>query len=159
MTFRRAWLLILAALFVAATVAFFVNVRPAESEPLPHIEIEATAEDYERICGLAEVECQNEATATVTGYTSRPEETDDSPCIAAFNDDICALKAKGVNVCASNDYPKGTRLNIDGLGECVVLDRMNRRYTGKGRIDWYFGNDLTGARAWGVQKNIHITVY
>lgn len=82
---------------------------------------------------------------TVTMYTSRAKETDDSPCISANGKDICKLLKEGVQTCASNDYKFGTKLHIEGLGECVVMDRMNRRYTGTGRIDWYKGMDLRGA--------------
>lgn len=96
--------------------------------------------------------------ATVTAYTSRVEETDASPCIAADGSDICARYAKGERICASNDYKLGTMLDIQGLGRCVVSDRMNRRYTGTGRVDWYMGHDLTGARKWGIrQTSISLT--
>ncbi len=65
---------------------------------------------------------------TVTAYTlGRAEETDDSPCIGAYNDNLCELAAKGVKICASNEFPRGTILKIGEL-ECVVLDRMNPKY-------------------------------
>lgn len=158
MTFRRAWFLFLVASFLAIVSAFFYSVNTAHSQPsAPIQEVEATAEDYERLCGLKEVECPNEKTVTVTAYTSRTSETDSTPCIGAYNNDICAMYAKGQKVCASNDYAKGTRLNVEGLGDCVVLDKMNRRYTGTGRVDWYFGKDLKAARAWG-KKTVEITM-
>jgi len=94
---------------------------------------------------------------TVTMYTSRPEETDSSPCIAASNVDICTLKKAGVNTCASNDYPFGTRITVEGLGTCTVLDRMNSRYTGKSHLDWYAGKDLEGALAFGSRKMSALT--
>lgn len=47
--------------------------------------------------------------------------------------------------CASNDYEFGTKLNIEGLGECVVRDRMNSRYTGTGNVDYYSGKNLEKA--------------
>lgn len=37
---------------------------------------------------------------------------------------------------ASNDYPIGTRLYIDGYGECVVEDRMRDN----GKVDVYLGD-------------------
>lgn len=153
------------AIVIIAAIAALVAVAvcwPAETAHSEHVAqqvaVEPTQADYERLCGLVDVVCPNEAVATVTGYTSRPEETDDTPCIAAFGNDICAMKAKGQNVCASNDYPKGTVLHVDGLGTCTVLDRMNRRYTGTGNVDWYFGADLAAARAWGRVKGVHISV-
>lgn len=91
-------------------------------------------------------------TATVTAYTSRVEETDATPCIAADGSDICERYAKGERICASNDYKLGTALDIKGLGRCIVSDRMNKRYTGTGRVDYYMGYDLTAARQWGARK-------
>jgi len=61
---------------------------------------------------------------------------DDDPCTDASGLQICKSIDSGNNHCASNDYPLGTILYIEGLGECRVTDRMNRRYTGKGMIDW-----------------------
>jgi|CXWL01.1.fsa_nt_gi 3D (Asp-Asp-Asp) domain-containing protein len=90
--------------------------------------------------------------STVSGYTSRPEETDDTPCIGAWGHNLCEIKQKGTNICASNDFPPGTKMEIKDLGICFVLDRMNSRYTGKQRIDWYFGNDLKAAKEFGVKK-------
>lgn len=89
--------------------------------------------------------------APVTMYTSRLEETDNSPCTAASGKDICKLYATGQNVCASNDYPIGTRLTVVGLGDCLVLDRMNSRYNRTGAVDWYTGMDLQRARSYGKQ--------
>ena len=91
----------------------------------------------------------------VSMFTSRPEETDDTPCIAASGKDICKLKAIGENICASNDVPFGTMLRFFGLGTCTVWDRMNERYTGTGRVDWYAGDGaeaLELARQHGVRK-------
>jgi hypothetical protein len=36
--------------------------------------------------------------------------------------------AQGLKVCAANFVDHETNLNIEGYGECVVLDRMNRRF-------------------------------
>lgn len=106
---------------------------------------------------IKELEAKKAKKATVTMYTSRAQETDDSPCIAANGKDICKLLAQGVQTCASNDYKLGTKLNISTLGECIVMDRMNSRYTGTGRIDWYAGFDLKSARAHGV-KTLAVTI-
>lgn len=100
----------------------------------------------------ARMQVKKTKVVTVTMYTSRAAETDDSPCIAANNKDICKLLEQGVQTCASNDYAFGTKLKIEGLGTCIVMDRMNRRYTGKSRVDWYNGFDLVGARKHGVQQ-------
>lgn len=75
----------------------------------------------------------------VTMYTSEPKQTDNSPCIGASGQDQCVLWRNGQNICATNAYPKGTVLNIQGLGDCLVMDRMNSKF--KNRIDWYAGYD------------------
>lgn len=90
--------------------------------------------------------------AIVSMYTSRPEETDSSPCISANNSDICALLKEGKNTCASNDLDFGTNIEIMGLGVCTIRDRMNSRYTGQNKIDWYAGDDLNGALEHGIKS-------
>ena len=68
-------------------------------------------------------------TRKVTAYTlGRVEETDGSPCIGAYNDNLCEIAKKGIRVCASNEFPKGTKLIIGDNLECVVMDRLNARY-------------------------------
>ena len=83
----------------------------------------------------------------VTAYNSVPWQTDDSPCVSADGTNICELD---YNVCATNAFPLGTKLYVDKLGECVVHDRMNKRY--KERVDWYMKMDVERARAFGLQK-------
>lgn len=87
---------------------------------------------------------------TVTAYTSRVEETDATPCIAADGTDICKRYAKGEKICAANFVPLGTRLTVEGVGTCTVADRMNNRYPE--RVDVYYGNDLANAIAFGVKS-------
>jgi len=83
----------------------------------------------------------------VTMYTSRPEETDETPCISADGTNICEVD---YNVCATNAFPIGTRLYVDKLGECIVKDVMSRKY--QHRIDWYAGTDVERALAFGIQR-------
>lgn len=51
---------------------------------------------------------------------------------------------------ASNDYPIGTRLYIDGYGECVVEDRMRDN----GKVDVYLGQRdvCTCGSEWGKRR-------
>ena len=51
---------------------------------------------------------------------------------------------------ASNDYPIGTRLYIDGYGECVVEDRMRD----SGKVDVYLGERdvCTCGSEWGKRR-------
>ncbi len=95
--------------------------------------------------------------ATVTMYTSRVQETDDTPCISATGDDICILHKAGKNICAANDYKFGTKLTIEGLGTCEVLDRMNSRFNGQNKVDWYNGMETAEAIRFGV-KNLNMTI-
>ncbi|TAK03730.1 hypothetical protein EPO34_01030 [Patescibacteria group bacterium] len=88
---------------------------------------------------------------TVTAYTSEPRQTDSTPCISADNSDICVKYAAGEKICATNDHPMHAKLHIEGYGECTVRDRMNKRYTGTGRVDIYLGMDTPAARVWGAK--------
>ncbi len=66
----------------------------------------------------------------ITAYNVGDEtQTDDTPCIGAANIDLCELIEQGVSVCASNAYPLHSIINIENYGECVVLDRMAKRYS------------------------------
>ena len=96
-------------------------------------------------------------TATVSMYTASKAETDDTPCIAASGKNICALYDAGQNTCASNDIALGTTIKVEGLGYCTIWDRMNKRYTGTGRIDWFNGKDRQGALKHGV-KSYQVTI-
>jgi len=88
-------------------------------------------------------------TVPVTAYNSVPGQTDATPCIGAAGTDICKYLAAGSNTCAANFVPLGTVLKVEGLGTCVVRDRMNARYYY--RVDWYMGMDVAAARKFGVQ--------
>lgn len=56
------------------------------------------------------------------------EQTSATPCIGAGGIDLCKLVRRGMKVCAANFVDLGTILRIEEYGECVVLDRINRRY-------------------------------
>ena len=75
--------------------------------------------------------------AEVSAYSPRVEETDGSPCISADNTNICEFEGCAI---ATNDYPLGSKIELKGFGECVVKDRMNSRYTGKGVIDVFMSS-------------------
>jgi 3D (Asp-Asp-Asp) domain-containing protein len=87
-----------------------------------------------------------------SAYTSRPEETDDTPFLTASQTQV------RFGVLAANFLPFGTRVKIPDLyGDkiFVVEDRMNKRYNKK--IDIWM-EDIKDARAHGV-RNIKIEVY
>jgi len=84
-------------------------------------------------------------------------QTDNTPCIGASGDNLCQLVEGGVNVCAANFVPLGTYLEIEGIGICRVLDRMNARYAY--RVDIAMGPDeIFEARGFGLQK-LKVDVY
>ena len=85
----------------------------------------------------------------VTAYTSYPEQTDSTPCIGAWGDDLCRMFAEGTRPCASNAFVRGTLVSIEGYGTCTVLDRMNSRYPD--RVDIYMGYDTPTAMQWGIR--------
>ena len=55
-------------------------------------------------------------------------QTSDAPCIGATGQNLCRLVARGLKICAANFVDPETILNIEGYGECVVLDRMNPKF-------------------------------
>lgn len=69
----------------------------------------------------------------VSAYTlGNPAETDDTPCVGASNKNLCDLAKQGIQICASNEFPFGTKLQLVDNQltiECTVEDRMNKRYT------------------------------
>jgi len=60
-------------------------------------------------------------------------QTDSSPCISANGENICNALDAGFKRCAANFVPFGTELLIENADkswrfQCMVVDRMNRRY-------------------------------
>ncbi len=88
----------------------------------------------------------------VTAYNvGIPEQTSANPCIGASGKDLCRLVEAGRRVCAANFVALGTVLKIDNVGECVVLDRMHRRFSH--RVDIAMREDEIGeAVNFGVRK-------
>ena len=78
-------------------------------------------------------------------------QTSDEPCIGATGKNLCRLVAKGLKICAANFVDPETILNIEGYGECVVLDRMNRRFAH--RVDIAMRKDeVDRALEFGIQR-------
>jgi len=88
----------------------------------------------------------------VTAYNvGRRRQTGDSPCIGATGQNLCLLVAQGLKICAANFVAPETILNIEGYGECVVLDRMHRRFAH--RVDIAMRKDEVGkALEFGIQR-------
>ena len=78
-------------------------------------------------------------------------QTSDRPCLGATGKNLCRLVAQGFKVCAANFVDHETILNIEGYGECVVLDRMNRRFAH--RVDIAMRKDeVDRALEFGIQR-------
>ena len=78
-------------------------------------------------------------------------QTSDRPCLGATGKNLCRLVAQGLKVCAANFVDHETILNIEGYGECVVLDRMNRRFAH--RVDIAMRKDeVDRALEFGIQR-------
>jgi len=108
---------VIAALFSTSTsIIYTVQAKELQSE-----ELQAS----EPLCGLDEVECDGEwtGTAKITTYNPVEAQTDADPF----------TMANGARVhdgaIASNCYPLGTKILVEGQGEFTVEDRMNKRYT------------------------------
>ena len=88
----------------------------------------------------------------VTAYNVRVRrQTSDEPCIGATGENLCRLVARGLKVCAANFVDPEAILHIDGYGECVVLDRMNRRFPH--RVDIAMRkNEVDRAIEFGIQR-------
>ena len=80
-------------------------------------------------------------------------QTGNEPCIGATGQNLCRLVAQGLKVCAANFVDHETILNIEGYGECVVLDRMHRRFGH--RVDIAMRKDEVGrALEFGIQRRL-----
>lgn len=76
-----------------------------------------------------QINVSKETVRTVTAYNvGDPKQTHSKPCIGASGDNLCSLVKKGINVCAANFVPLRSKLHVDKIGECIVLDRMNARF-------------------------------
>ncbi len=92
--------------------------------------------------------------AVITAYTSTPDQTDDSPFIAASG------KRVHDGMIAANGFPFGTRIKIPALyGDKIfyVEDRMNSRY-GLGRMDIWLDTSRAEARKFGV-KRVEVEIF
>ena len=72
----------------------------------------------------------------VTAYNvGDPKQTHSKPCIGARGDNLCSLVTRGVNVCAANFVPLGSKLYVDKFGECIVVDTH-------GHSPWHFSKQF-----------------
>ena len=95
---------------------------------------------------------KSETIRVVTAYNAGdPRQTDDTPCVSANGENLCAALAKGKKRCAANFVPLGSRLHVEKIGVCLVTDRTNKRY--RNRVDIAMQRkDYHKARRFGRQK-------
>ena len=90
----------------------------------------------------------------MTAYTSTPDQTDDTPDIAASGKHVYD------GMLAANWLPMGTKVKIPELyGDKIftIDDRMNKRY-GYGRMDIWLDTTKAEARKFGV-KRLTVEIY
>lgn len=93
-----------------------------------------------------------ELEVTATAYTSHVSQTDETPFLAAWNNQ---LKPGVKSIAVSRDLlqmglTNGSKVKIEGLkGEYLVLDKMHKRWQQK--IDIYMGTNYKKAKNWGKQ--------
>ena len=154
------------ALLVALIGTFILAIGSTQAPQLPAVQ-EAQAKTVPEPCELESVHCEGEDPVSiidvsrgtlrqVTAYTSHVAQTDSTPCIGATGANLCHLFLDDkMSICAANFVPLGTSLYVDGYGECVVIDRMNKRH-GQ-RVDIYMGYDIEKALNWGIKtKNVWV---
>ena len=164
--FFKTLLMMLLVAWLIFLIYMVYATSEIETQPIPEVQIEKTEPQIlrtmEQLETLDTVSKTEEVTTPIvergivmksTAYTSRPEETSGDPCISASGDNICDLYKRGMNVVASNAFPLGTELYIDGYGQATVLDRMASHK--QNMVDVYFGYDLQAAKQWGV-RNVEV---
>lgn len=107
----------------------------------------------------AKKDLPNSLTVTATAYNSHGKQTDSTPNIAAWGDELKpGIKAIAVSrdLLTRHGLTRGSKVRIktpDGRyldGEFLVLDKMNARWRKK--IDIYMGKDVHKAKRWGKRK-------
>jgi 3D (Asp-Asp-Asp) domain-containing protein len=91
----------------------------------------------------------------ISAYNLVESQCDNSPLIGVFGDNLMELMDQGIRVCASNAFLRGTKLQIHGFGECVVMDRMNSKY--KNHVDICMRMDVEQALSFG-RRNLRVSV-
>lgn len=93
---------------------------------------------------------QSQTVREVTAYnTGDINQCSGDPCRSANGEDICLAISLGYKRCAANFVPFGTVLEVEGIGRCLVTDRMNSKYPD--RVDIAFAYGDTRAREFGIK--------
>jgi 3D (Asp-Asp-Asp) domain-containing protein len=141
----------IALAFFIAFMVVFGSYLMAEASRVPEVS-RSMVQIKKTPVKAVKKEVVSESIREVTAYNvGDPLQCDDTPCISANGENICKALALGYKRCATNAFPFGTKLLIDGYGECLVVDRMNSRY--KNRIDVALeSHEKQRAIDWGLQR-------
>lgn len=140
---RRKFILIVLIVCFFSLTLFSHSTNSSRKEPV-FLSFNQKGETF--LIGKNSPSAPKVITVLITAYTSRPEETDDTPFITASG------KRVKLGIVASNFLPLGTKIKIPQLfGDQVfyVEDRMNPCY--KDRIDIWLPS-LEKAKRFGVKK-------
>lgn len=151
-TTKRKEIIILIAVMVGSGIIGMAGTGALRGNETALAEINVPKQEK-----VAEQEATSETVREVTAYNAGvAAQTDSSPCISASGKDICRMLDQSKKVCAANFVPMGTRLFIEGYGECEVLDRMNSRFLNRVDIAMKKGEKDRAVR-FGLQKlNVRI---
>lgn len=147
--------ILLAIGITVASLFLWIGDRPtALSSQEPAAEVRKAGQEVaaveKKFTGIV-----REVTAYNVGVRAQ---TSDTPCIGAGGDDLCRLLERDVKVCAANFVALGTILMIEKFGECVVLDRMHRRFAH--RVDIAMReHEIEEAVEFGRQRRIVEAIY
>ena len=69
-------------------------------------------------------------TAVATAYNLTESQTDSTPCVGAWNNNLCEIlrEEPGKCIVATRLYDNHTILCIEGFGRCEVLDKTSKKY-------------------------------
>ena len=146
---RRLGVLILAFLIISFNLATLVVALMIAKE--------FTTSSYQALKVVKQTDVSKGVVRKVTAYNvGDPKQTKLRPCIGASGDNLCNLIKRGVNVCATNFVPLGSKLHVDKFGECIVLDKTNARFGN--RVDLAMKkSEYDRAVKFGVQR-LNVTV-
>ena len=171
-------------LMVFALLSFHIPQVFAENDPYsvpenwPDSWVAPFANEQEAVVPVVERKVRSTKRVTATAYSSDIHQTDATPFGPAMAMDFRDVVARegAVHCIAHNDLRLGTEVRFPELyGDTVytVCDRMNTRYTGTGRVDFYFyviGEDgridsseslnaaRANARAFGLHRSVLMEV-
>ena len=117
-----------------------VSVEVAGSEVMPILEGDSSTLSPPFGKGLEKVEMAEWQTRNISAYNAGDiTQCSGNPCISASGDNICELLNRGINVCAANWVSLGTKIEVEGLGKCIVLDRTAKKFSHC--VDWAMKKD------------------